>query len=184
MFAAVEAAELADPVVVGHSMGGVVATAYAALHPCRGVVNVDQSIALADFHAMVQSVEPMLRGDGFNGFIASLFDGLNGALPDEEVARLRALRRPEQDVVLGMWAPVLELSAADLAEVVRALTANIDVPYLALFGSDPGPEYGQWLATAIPTSRVEVWDGSGHYPHLVDPHRFLDRLRAFESTLA
>jgi hypothetical protein len=36
----------------------------------------------------------------------------------------------------------------------------------------------------IPTSTVEVWDGTGHYPHLLHPQRFLDRVRAFESSLA
>ena len=58
------------------------------------------------------------------------------------------------------------------------------VPYLALHGIDPGPDYGAWLRGVIPTATLEVWDGDGHYPHLVEPARFLDRLRAFESTLA
>lgn len=181
---AVDAAGLANPVVIGHSMGGIVVTAYGAQHPCRGVVNIDQSIALGDFQAMVQGVEPMLRGDGFGDLITGLFDSFDGALAADEVARLRALRRPDQEVVLGMWGPVLELSLADLTEVVRSLTSNVHVPYLALHGTDPGREYGHWLATEIPTSTVEVWDDSGHYPHLVHPQRFLDRVRAFESTLA
>ncbi len=66
----------------------------------------------------------------------------------------------------------------------RSLTADVHVPYLALHGIDPGPDYASWLHGIIPTSTVEVWDGDGHYPHLVEPARFLDRLRAFESTLA
>ncbi len=181
--AAVDAAGLADPVVIGHSMGGVVVTAYASLHPCRGVINVDQSIALGDFQAMVKSVEPMLRGDGFDDFIAALFDGLDGALSDDEVARLRALRRPDQEVVLGMWGPVIEMSPAELAGLVRAMTTDVRVPYLALHGTDPGREYGHWLETEIPTSTLEVWDESGHYPHLVHAQRFLDRVRTFDATL-
>ncbi len=182
--AAAGAAGLVDPIVIGHSMGGVVATAYAALHPCRGVVNVDQSIALGDFQAMVRGVEPMLRGDGFAELIAGLFESFDGALSADEVARLRALRRPDQDVVLGMWAPVLDLSADELAAVVRSMTADVRVPYLALHGSDPGADYGRWLTSEIPTATLEVWDGCGHYPHLVHPERFLDRVRAFESSLA
>lgn len=183
--AAVLAAEgLADPLVVGHSMGGIVATAFAAEHPCRGIVNVDQSIALGDFQALVQGAEPMLRGAEFGGVITALFDSMHGALPVDEVARITALRRPRQEVVLGVWAPLLELSSADLDALVASLTAAVTVPYLALHGIDPGPDYGGWLQRAIPTATLEVWDGDGHYPHLVHPERFVERVRTFESALA
>src|SRR4051794_12959549 len=36
------ALRLDDPVVVGHSLGGIIATRYGVAHPtCRGVVNID-----------------------------------------------------------------------------------------------------------------------------------------------
>ena len=173
-----------DPLVVGHSMGGIVATAFAAEHPCRGVVNVDQSIALGDLQDLVRGAEPMLRSDAFGDVISALFDSMHGALPAEEIARLSALRRPQQEVVLGVWAPLLDLSRDELDALVAGMAAGVPVPYLALHGIDPGPDYGAWLASVIPTATLEVWDGDGHYPHLVEPARFLDRLRAFESTLA
>ena len=177
-------ARLADPLVVGHSMGGVIVTAFAAAHPARGVVNIDQPIELTGFQELVRSVEPLLRGDGFTDFIESLFATLYGPLPAGEVARLAALSHPVQDVVLGMWGPVLDLPPAELEEVVRSLTVGIHVPYLALHGDDPGATYGPWLREAIPTATFEVWAGSGHYPHLLHPERFTARLRAFESTPA
>jgi pimeloyl-ACP methyl ester carboxylesterase len=179
-----EAEGLTDPLVVGHSMGGVVVTAFAAAHPCRGAINVDQPVALGGFQELVRSVEPMLRGDGFEDVVSGMFDGMQGPLPDAEVTRLAGLRRPVREVVLGVWAPLLELSPAELDELVAALTGAVAVPYLALHGIDPGPDYGPWLEQAIPTATLEVWDGTGHYPHLVQPDRFLDRVRAFESTLA
>jgi pimeloyl-ACP methyl ester carboxylesterase len=177
-------AGLADPLVVGHSMGGVVVTAFAAMHPARGVLNIDQPIELSGFQELAQGVEPLLRGDGFADFMESFFAMLYGPLPAEEVARLAALSHPVQDVVLGMWGPVLDLPPAELEEVVRSLTAGIHVPYLALHGDDPGPTYGPWLRDAIPTATFEVWEGCGHYPHLLHPERFTARLRAFEATLA
>ncbi len=61
-------------------------------------MNVDQSIALGGFQEMVRSAEPMLRSDAFGDVITALFDSLHGPLPDHEVARLSALRRPEQEV--------------------------------------------------------------------------------------
>lgn len=182
--AVVDALGLTDPVLVGHSMGGIAVTTYAGVYPCRGVVNVDQSIALGDFQELVRDAEPMLRSDDFGGVITALFESMQGPLPDAEAARIGALRRPVQEVVLGVWAPLLELSPAELDELVRSLTSMVQVPYLALHGIDPGPDYGHWLEAAIPTATLEVWEDSGHYPHLVHPQRFLDRLRAFESTLA
>jgi pimeloyl-ACP methyl ester carboxylesterase len=177
-------AELADPLLVGHSMGGVVVTAFAAAHPCRGIINVDQPIALGGFQDLVRGVEPMLRGEGFDEVITAMFESMHGPLSAEETARISALRRPVADVVLGVWAPLLELTPSELDDLVTTLTAGVQVPYLALHGTDPGPEYGPWLEGAIPSATVEVWEDSGHYPHLVHPHRFLDRVRAFETALA
>ena len=175
---------LADPLAVGHSMGGIVVTAFAGAHPCRGVVNIDQSVALGDFQELVAGAEPLLRSDSFAEVLLGLFDSMNGSLPAHEVARIGALRRPVQEVVLGVWAPLLELSPAALDALVEGLAAAVTVPYLAVHGLDPGPDYGSWLAGAIPTATLEVWEGDGHYPHLVHPERFLDRLRSFESSLA
>jgi pimeloyl-ACP methyl ester carboxylesterase len=182
--AVLAALELDDPLVVGHSMGGIVVTAFAADHACRGVVNIDQSIALGDFQDLVRGAEPMLRSDDFGGVITALFDSMQGPLPADEVARIGALRRPDQGVVLGVWAPLLELSRDELDALVASLAGQVRVPYLALHGIDPGAGYTSWLQGVIPTATVEVWDGDGHYPHLVQPARFLARLRAFESTLA
>jgi pimeloyl-ACP methyl ester carboxylesterase len=53
-----------SPVVVGHSIAAIVATAYAARHPTRGIINVDQPLQAAPFAAMVQSLADKLRGPG------------------------------------------------------------------------------------------------------------------------
>ena len=172
------------PLVVGHSMGGIVATAYAGAHLCRGVINVDQSIALGDFQELVLGAEPLLRSDAFGEVLAGLFGSMQGPLPAEEAARIGALRRPVQDVVLGVWAPLLQMVPDDLQALVDEMAAAVTVPYLALHGIDPGPDYPGWLPSVIPTATVEVWADAGHYPHLVHPQRFLDRVRSFEATLA
>jgi pimeloyl-ACP methyl ester carboxylesterase len=175
---------LGTPLVVGHSMGGIVVTAFAGAHPCRGVINVDQSIALGDFQELVVGAEPLLRSDAFGEVVTGLFDSMQGPLAADEGARISALRRPVQEVVLGVWQPLLELSPADLRALVDGLAAQVTVPYLSLFGIDPGPDYPAWLTSVIPTATVEVWADTGHYPHLVHADRFLDRLRSFEATLA
>ncbi|WP_328618209.1 alpha/beta fold hydrolase [Amycolatopsis sp. NBC_00355] len=42
---AVSSAGLTRPVLIGHLIGGVLATAYAARYPARAVVNLDQPLA-------------------------------------------------------------------------------------------------------------------------------------------
>ena len=65
---------------------------------------------------------------------------MQGALPAEEVARISALRRPVQDVVLGVWAPLLELSRDELDALVAVAggrrAACRTSPCTAI---DPGP---------------------------------------------
>jgi pimeloyl-ACP methyl ester carboxylesterase len=47
----VEALVDEPPLLVGHSLGGTVVTAYAARFPVRGVVNIDQSLNLTPMQA-------------------------------------------------------------------------------------------------------------------------------------
>jgi pimeloyl-ACP methyl ester carboxylesterase len=180
--AVVRAVGLDAPTVVGHSLGGVVATVYAATHPALRVLNIDQSLALGDFKAAVTSMEAQLRGDEatFMATMNAMFDAMEGPMSPGESARMRALRRPDQAVVLAIWAPVMEASAADLDALVRSFAGQVKVPYLALHGSDPGAGYRAWLADVIPQAELEVWPDEGHYPHLIERDRFINRLEDFE----
>jgi pimeloyl-ACP methyl ester carboxylesterase len=172
--------------LVGHSLGGVVVSAYAALFPSRAVVNVDQSLRLSGFKEVLGQLEPMLRGDPatFQAAIDAVFSSMAGPLPPDEVVRVSALRRADQQVVLGVWATVFASTADELDAQVDGIVGAIRTPYLALHGSDPGPDYGQWLCTAVSSATFEVWPDHGHYPHLVDPTRFVERIAAFDPAVA
>ena len=172
-----------DALVVGHSLGGVVASAFAAIAPCRAVINIDQSLRLSAFKAALEQLEPMLKGDdeSFQQALELMFAAMDGPLSASEQARLREHRRADQAVVLATWAAVFESTEAELDATVEALAGGITVPYLALHGIDPGPDYGPWLQHLVPTATVEVWPDMGHYLHLVDPARFLARLAEFEA---
>jgi len=172
-----------DALVVGHSLGGVVASAFAAIAPCRAVINIDQSLRLSAFKAALEQLEPMLKGDdeSFQQALELMFTAMDGPLSASEQARLREHRRADQAVVLATWASVFESTEAELDATVEALAGGITVPYLALHGIDPGPDYGPWLQHLVPTATVEVWPDMGHYLHLVDPARFLARLAEFEA---
>lgn len=175
------AAGLERPHLVGHSLGGIVVSAAGANMDVRSVTNVDQSLALGGFKAMLSEVEDHLKSaEAFPTVMAGLFDQLSGdKLSDDRKTELASMRRPEQDVVLGVWELIFTMTEEEIDEVVAATLAGYadrDAPYLSLFGADPGPDYAGWLAGLIPGSVVELWDEHGHYPHLVDPDRFVARL--------
>ena len=178
--AVAEAAGATGPLVVGHSLGGAVASVYAAANAVRGVVSVDQPMELSGFQALLAPLEPVLRGDeaGFQSVMQQIFNSLYGALPPGERARIESLSHPEQDVVLGAWDLVLTSTPEELDELARSMADMITAPYLALHGTDPG-EYSAWLRHLVPTARLEVWPGLGHYPHLIEPERFVQHVSEF-----
>lgn len=172
------------PHLVGHSLGGTVVSVLGASFPVASIVNVDQSLQLDAFHSTLQAVEPLLRDpETFPGVLAALFDELNGPLLSAETsARMAEGRKPVQEVVLGIWDLVLTTPAPRVAAIVDAILAGHKqdpVPYLSLFGNDPGREYSAWLEARIPLAQVEFWPDHGHFPHIVDPDRFVARLREF-----
>jgi pimeloyl-ACP methyl ester carboxylesterase len=177
--AVTDAVGAAFPALVGHSLGGFVASVYGALYPTRSIVNVDQPLALAGFKDQLSSIQPLLEGDGFEQVMVQMFDGMMEPLPDAERRRLSDIRRPEQQVVLGIWEAVFEMSVEELETLTSDMLDGIESPYLTILGDDLGPGYSAWLHSVIPQAEIEVWIGSGHYPHLGEPDRFVERLRTF-----
>ncbi len=182
--AVVSALGLERPHLVGHSLGGAVVSATGAVLPVSSVVNVDQSLRLDAFKEQLMGVESALRdADAFPIVINGLFEQMAGDhIAPEEMARVNAARRPDQDVVLGVWEMILSMPAEEIAAVVDAALAGyagLGVPYLTLFGIDPGADYGAWIESYIAGAVTEVWPNHGHYPHLADGDRFVDRLHTF-----
>lgn len=174
---------LDDPLVVGHSMGGVIVSVYGGLgHPARGIVNVDQPLDLPAFKALLDPIRPLLEDDAtFSETVASVFALLDGPLPPAERARLDSVSSPERDVVLGVWGAVFESTPDELDALASDALGGIRVPYLAIHGSDPGAAYTEWLLGRVGNARLEVWTDLGHYPHLTDPARFVERLDRFDA---
>lgn len=179
--AVVADAGLVSPVVIGHSLGGVAVTAYAARVPVRAVVNVDQSLRFSDFAAALAPLEEALRGDSFHDALAMIFTAMQGdQLPAALSAELAKHRRnARQDVVLGVWEMVFSTPPEQLDAMAAQLGPAIAVPYLSLHGLALSPGYEGWLRALMPHVQVEEWPGQGHYLHLCDPDRFATRLRSF-----
>lgn len=182
--AVIDAAGLDRPHLVGHSLGGAVVSAAGAVLPVRSVTNIDQALRLGSFKDMLMPAEPLLRDEAsFAAVIDSLFAQLAGdKLSEQERARVSALRRPRQDVVLGVWELIFTESVESIDATIDAALAGYGTsptPFWSLFGADPGDDYAAWLQDRIPGAVTELWPDLGHYPHLVDPDRFIDGVQDF-----
>jgi len=170
---AATAAGLDAPVVVGHSLGGALATTYAAHHPVRGVVNVDQALRVGPFADVLRQAEPILRSPHWERIWQRLLDGMGiDELSDEAQRLVHTAATPRQDLLLGYWGEVLtvpvdELDAQRVAEL-RTIHGR-GVPYHYVTGAEPHPRYRAWLEAAIPSVAVTVLPDSGHFPHLAQP---------------
>jgi pimeloyl-ACP methyl ester carboxylesterase len=173
------------PLMVGHSMGGVLATSYTAQFPVRGTIVADQPMQVAGMQTLLkQSADALRGGDGFTPFMEAMFSQLYGSLDPQIAAGLAARRILRQDVVLGMWSPLMDLTPGQLDEWIGNLLAiPADSPYLSLHGFDLGEPYAAWLRERVPQALVETAPTVTHYPHLADPEWFVNRVSEFEAAL-
>jgi len=175
--AVVEDVGRGEPAIVGHSLGATVAGIYAAAHGARGVVCVDASLRFGEFAGLVQQHAATLRGERTMEVVVGIERslGLEPYSGTEELER-RVLRFP-REVLLGIWDTLLTTSPEQLTALAEAVLPRISAPLLALHGSPPPEDYEVWLSRLVPGASLEVWNGSGHMLHLVDPERFAMRVR-------
>jgi pimeloyl-ACP methyl ester carboxylesterase len=168
------------PVVVGHSMSGGLALAYAAAHPVRGAVTVDGPPDVRPFATLARRLEPALRSAAFAETFGAVFQESMGLdlLPADMRSGVLAGQRIDQDLVLGYWAELLSTEPAVLQARVDRVIGAIDVPVLGVFGRELSASDRERLER-IPDAAWEVWPGHGHFVHLVEADRFADRLLAF-----
>lgn len=179
--ALVERLELPPPVLVGHSLGGVVSLLTAALYGARSVVAVDPvPLHLPHLAATLAPYRERLLGADFDAAFTEWEQTLGLDRLPEPTQGLH----PDAEVVRSYWSGVLDPEAAAATQVDFALgLASITVPTLVVLGDGPTPEDAAILAT-MATTTVDVFDGLGHFLHLVDPDRFTARLRQWVGGLA
>jgi pimeloyl-ACP methyl ester carboxylesterase len=167
------------PIVVGHSMSAGLACLYAAAYPARGFVLVDNGPDIRPYAELARRLEPALRGPGF----ADVWPTFENSLGLERIAEpVRSLvletHVVNQEVVVAYWEMVLRSDPDELQAWIDTIIAKLDVPCLGVFGrplTDAERERFERLADV----QLEEWTGDGHFVHLVDPDRFVARLRRF-----
>lgn len=182
--AVVDELGLGEPAVVGHSLGATVAAVYAAVHAPPAMVCVDSSLRFGDFAALVQARTETLRSERATEALLEIERELQLG-PYEGIADLeRRVRAFPPEILRGIWEAALTTPPAQLNVVAETVLSQVGAPLLSLHGSAPPGSYEVWLTGLLPSAQVEVWEGTGHMLHLVEPDRFAARLRAFLSAPA
>ncbi len=184
------------PIVFGHSAGGFVALHLALRHP-----DLAAGLILCDTAPTLASVPDLAPPSGLNQrapasvleVAAAMFAG------DFSAERIKLFRdlvmpyyaAPDHHDVPGRIMPLSGLAAdvaghffANLAPRydVRDKLSSIDVPTLVVVGEHDWvcpPAYSRILAEQLPSSRLAVIDGAGHFPFSEEPTRFLHECTDF-----
>jgi pimeloyl-ACP methyl ester carboxylesterase len=175
--------------LIGHSMGGTVALAYAAAHPRRvsrlvlvDVAGVLHRSVYAEFLAIVGAQRAM----GVDSpWYESVVRAIQARAENWPVRADLVLERADvrQRVLRGDPSAISAVAMVehDFSQGLRAITA----PTLVIWGAEDliAPlRTGQALASAIPHARLVTLEGVGHTPQLEVPLRFnpivLDELDA------
>lgn len=177
VLAVARAAGLDRPVVVGHSLGGLVALACAVhVEEVRAAVMVDPAPILNEarlefFGRAADSIEHDDDGSWRTKFVSGMF------LPTDTARR--------EEIISGMT----ELSPAIAAELVRAMQrfdgtvalASVVVPLLSIGSASPSDAAAD-LVAACPTITVGQTVGSGHFNQLEVPDQVNAMIERFLAT--
>lgn len=196
-------------ILAGHSMGGMVALAWARAFPeavgerVRGLVLVDTTsadvfggmlpgaarrVAAAFQGAQEAAMRALVGRSGTldalrrsSGALGYLGVRAMGFGPDPSPSKVAFVERLLDATPTEVWTGMMPaLAGLDVSTVLGAIT----VPTLVVVGSHDRltpPGAAERIAAAIPGAELAVIPGAGHMAMLEKPHAFNARLRAFRA---
>jgi pimeloyl-ACP methyl ester carboxylesterase len=181
--------------VIGHSLGGGIAMQFAYQFP-----QTCDRLVLVSSGGLGRTVSPMLRsavlpGAGLVLPVIAHRRVIGAASRTARALRLKAspnmrevarhfasLSDPERrKAFLHTARSVLDVGGQRVSGVDRLYLAE-NVPTMVAWGSDDPVipvRHGQRAAELIPDCRLEIFEGSGHFPHCDQPDRFTRTLLEF-----
>ncbi len=182
-----EAAGVTRPVLVGHSFGGLLAATGAQRYPgfARAIVVVDQLLDLRGFAAQMKGMEQVIRSpESHMAFREQMFASMiTDAMPPAARRVVDAAReRTPVEVGQALWAPLFDVTAAEIGERSDALIAALANQPSLVVDSQSQAEYHDAVAKQSPGTRTAVIP-SGHWIHLERPGEFQALLRSFLASL-
>ncbi|MEU5152850.1 hypothetical protein [Glycomyces sp. NPDC021274] len=124
---------------------------------------------LAAYVAAMGTRAPVIAGHGPAGLVASLFAARY--LAHAVVSIEQRLDEPHHD-------PDTERALQEITAGPRRLQCR----YLAIFAAAPQPGYEAWLQQRLPAAACTTYRTEGDHPHLSDPVRFTDDIRAIAAS--
>lgn len=172
---AVLEADLGQPIVVGHSIGGPLAAIYASTYPAAAAVSIEAPVRVEPFAGLLDSIRSRLTAEGFDD-VWTFFrrDMQADAVPAQYRKLLSAGDRASLEVFLSYQADLLE---RPLDEIVRWRESGLDelhrrrVPFVSLHSNHVEQDDRDWLADRLPQTEIVVWPVGHHFPHLAHPAR-------------
>jgi pimeloyl-ACP methyl ester carboxylesterase len=183
---------------VGHSLGGGVAMQLAYQFPerCERLALVDSGGLGREVNLLLRAatlpgsevVLPLLAstrvldaGRAVGRFVGRI--GLRVGTDIEEMAHGHAsLADPAaRSAFVHTLRAIVDPSGQRVSALDRLYLAE-NVPFLIVWGGRDNIipiEHGHAAHELVPSSRLEVFEGAGHFPHLDDPQRFIDVLESF-----
>jgi pimeloyl-ACP methyl ester carboxylesterase len=189
--AALRSLEIGSCTLVGHSLGGAVATAVAERHdgvhslvllaPAGyGTIRLAELFALPGVRDLAQLmlplalVSPLLVTAGYTTFVA------HGRLPSRDLTD--RLRRRAFQSAPGVRTAVAAIAAAGRSKRgFHARAVGFDGPVAALWGARDALvplDHSGAVKAALPQAHLEVWPRMGHHPQRERPAqlaRFIER---------
>ncbi len=167
-------------VLVGHSLGGIIALAANELAPARvlGIVTGDSPLAPGlDPEPLIRRVRELGTVEGLRPLVESFF--VPGAPPAGREYAERVMYACPPDVAAGM----LEDLAAHLARLPALVQAADAKPFMAIWADRPLGD-PVWLRATTRFARQEPLPGTGHFFQLEQPDMTIALLRAFLDDVA
>lgn len=181
-----DALEIESAHVVGISMGGMVAQELALTHPervrtlmlgCTYCGGEDSSLTAPE--VIQRLTEAMFSGDRQRALRAAFEVNVSAAMADDSELFERSLAIDAQRAVAVPV--VMAQMQACMAHDTSARLSELTTPTLVVHGTEDQMlpvENGRLIASRIPGSRLEIFDGVGHLFFWEQPERAAELIRA------